>query len=289
MAQDTKQTSARKKAPALALIGAGRMGGAMMRGWLGSGLVRPTKAHIFEPIPQDDLTALAADYNLKLNPTLDKVAKKGVDIAVLAVKPQVMAQVLPTYQPLWDDEDNLPLTVSIAAGVSLKTLGALLPEGTPIVRAMPNTPAAIGQGVTALIGNDHVSEAGYELAEALLAAVGSVVRLDSESQMDAVTAVSGSGPAYLFHMAECLTAAGVRAGLPEQMAAQLASGTIVGAGNLLDQSDDDPAALRQMVTSPNGTTAAALDVLMGEKGLRDLMSRAVAAAAERSKELDQKG
>ncbi len=289
MAQDTKQTGGRKKAPALALIGAGRMGGAMMRGWLGSGLVRPTKAHIFEPTPQDDLTALGADYNLKLNPTLDKVAKKGVDIAVLAVKPQVMAQVLPTYQPLWDDEDNLPLTISIAAGVSLKTLGALLPEGTPIIRAMPNTPAAIGQGVTALIGNDHVGEAAYELAEALLEAVGSVVRLDSESQMDAVTAVSGSGPAYLFHMAECLTAAGVRAGLPEQMAAQLASGTIVGAANLLDQSDDDPAALRQMVTSPNGTTAAALDVLMGEKGLRDLMSRAVAAAAERSKELDQKG
>lgn len=289
MTQENKQTASRKKAPALALIGAGRMGGAMMRGWLASGLVRSSKAHVFEPTPQPDLIALADEFGLKLNPDMEKLAKqKGVDLAVLAVKPQVMATVLPTYQPLWGGDGGLPLTISIAAGVSLASLGALLPEGTPIIRAMPNTPAAIGQGVTALIGNAHVTEAGYAQAEALLAAVGTVVRLDNEGQMDAVTAVSGSGPAYVFHLAECLTAAGTRAGLPEKMAAQLAIGTVTGAAGLLDQSADDPAALRQMVTSPGGTTAAALDILMGDKGLRDLMSRAVSAAAARSKELDQK-
>jgi len=275
-------------AASLALIGAGRMGGAMLRGWLDAGLFAAENVFVFEPAADDGLTAFAADRGFNLNPALDDVAAKGVTHIVLAVKPQVMGNVLPLYAALWANAAALPVTVSIAAGVSLASLEGMLPEGTPLVRAMPNTPASIGQGITAMIGNPQVDVAAYDIVDTMLQAVGQTVRLDNEGQMDAVTAVSGSGPAYLFYMAECLAAAGARVGLPEDMASTLARATITGAAGLLGASDEAPSSLRQAVTSPGGTTAAALDVLMADKGLRELMSRAVTAATERSRELDQK-
>lgn len=272
----------------LALIGAGRMGGAMLRGWLDAGLFAAEKVFVFEPNASDDLSALAQDRGFALNPAIDDVAKAGVTHVVLAVKPQVMADVVPLYAGLWVDSAALPLTLSIAAGVSLASLAGMVPAGTPIIRSMPNTPASIGLGVTAIIGNEQVDDAAYAAAEQMLGAVGKTVRLENEGQMDAVTAVSGSGPAYIFHLAEAMAAAGMRAGLPEDMASTLARETVAGAAALLaDAADQTPAQLREAVTSPGGTTAAALDILMSDQGLIDLMSRAIAAAAARSQELDQ--
>ncbi|MCC2112529.1 MAG: pyrroline-5-carboxylate reductase, partial [Hyphomicrobiales bacterium] len=199
-----------------------------------------------------------------------------------AVKPQMMAAVLPGLRHL---ASAATVVVSIAAGTTVNTLRAGLGPDVAVVRAMPNTPAQVGRGITAAYAMPEVTLAQRSVVARLLEAVGGIVWLDDEAEIDAVTAVSGSGPAYVFLLAECLAEAGVKAGLPADIAARLARDTVSGAGELLYQSDLDPATLRKNVTSPGGTTAAALEVLMGPDGLAELMQKAVAAAAGRSREL----
>lgn len=259
----------------VALVGAGKMGGAMLEGWLALGL-DPTAAVVIEPTPSAEIAALAG-RGVSLNPA----KRTKAQVVVLAVKPQVAAEVVPGVAPM---VGNDTVVVSIMAGKTLGFLESALP-GAAIVRAMPNTPASIGRGITVAVPNARVSPAQRGIAHDLLAATGSVEWLADEALMDAVTAVSGSGPAYVFHLAEALTKAGIAAGLPAALAATLARATVAGSGELLHRSPLDPAALRQNVTSPGGTTAAALAVLMAPDGLEALMTRAVAAAAKRSREL----
>jgi pyrroline-5-carboxylate reductase len=258
----------------LVLLGCGKMGSAMLAGWLRNGLP-PASVWVIDPKPSDWLKAQGVNIggDLPDNPA----------IAIIAVKPQMMADALPDVKVL---ANGATLVISIAAGTPIKTFEAILGDQTPIIRAMPNTPAAVGRGITALIGNVKSSADDMAIAEALLWSIGQTVRLDNEDQMDAVTAVSGSGPAYVFHLIETLAAAGVAEGLPAELAMQLATATVGGAGELAEDVDETPAQLRINVTSPNGTTQAALEVLMDEDtGFPPLLRRAVAAAANRSREL----
>ncbi|RMD47612.1 MAG: pyrroline-5-carboxylate reductase [Alphaproteobacteria bacterium] len=260
----------------LLLVGCGRMGGALLAGWLERG-VRPDAVWVREPNPSDWLRARAGE-----GVHLGEEPPEPPAVVVLAVKPQAMGAVLPEVRAVGADT----LVLSIAAGTPIATFEAAFGAGQPIVRAMPNTPAAIGRGVTAIVGNRAAGARELALAEALMAAVGKVVRLAEESQMDAVTAVSGSGPAYVFLLIEALAAAGAAEGLEPELALELARATVAGAAALAEQADEPPAALREAVTSPGGTTEAALRVLMAPgEGLPDLMRRAVAAAAGRSREL----
>jgi len=256
----------------LVLLGCGKMGSAMLAGWLKGGLPA-SSVWVIDPAPSDWVRSTGVNINTDLadNPA----------IVLVAVKPQMMGDALPSMVALGNADT---LFVSVAAGTPIATFADVLGAQTPIVRAMPNTPAAIGRGITALIGNDKTSAAQLDLAETLLAAVGQTIRLEHEGQMDAVTGVSGSGPAYVFHLIETLAAAGAAQGLPKDMAMKLAKATVAGAGLLAE--GDDPAQLRVNVTSPNGTTQAALEVLMdADTGFPDLLNRAVAAATDRSKEL----
>jgi pyrroline-5-carboxylate reductase len=262
----------------LALVGAGKMGGAMLQGWLRLGL-DPAKALVFEPQPSSEIEALAAQ-GVRLNPSPQSVP--AVAAMVIAVKPQVAATVLPAYAGLVRSDS---VVVSIMAGKTLRAIGGLLPSAAALVRAMPNTPAAIGRGITVAVPNEKVTPAQRTLAHGLLAATGAVEWVTDEGLMDAVTAVSGSGPAYVFLLAEALAQAGITAGLPAALAGKLARDTVAGSGELLHQSELEAAVLRQNVTSPGGTTAAALEVLMSPQGLAALMEQAVAAAARRSREL----
>ncbi len=260
----------------LVILGCGKMGSALLEGWLASGLP-PASVHVIEPNPSDWLRATGVALNQPL--------PAAPAMALLAVKPQMMGAALPALQALGGGST---VFLSIAAGTSMATIEATLGAGTPVIRAMPNTPAAVGRGITALIANPRVPAAALSLASDLMGAVGQTVLLDSESQMDAVTAVSGSGPAYVFHLIETLAAAGVAQGLPEGVAMQLARATITGAGELAYRSPESAAQLRVNVTSPGGTTAAALRVLMDEAtGFPALLTRAVKAAADRSRELGQ--
>jgi pyrroline-5-carboxylate reductase len=258
------------------LLGCGRMGSALLDGWLTGGLP-PGAVTVLDPAPSPAVETLV-HHGLRLNAAPD--APPGV--CLLAVKPQVMDAALPRVAAYGGGPT---LFVSIAAGIPVARLEAGLGAGTPVVRAMPNTPAAIGRGITALVGNAAAGEAHLAAAEELLAAVGETARLPNESLMDAVTAVSGSGPAYAFLLIEALAAAGEHEGLPRDLALRLARATVAGAGALAAGSEEDPATLRENVTSPGGTTAAALEVLMAAGGLPDLIDRAVAAAARRSREL----
>ena len=258
----------------LVLLGGGKMGSAMLAGWLDDGLP-PSAVHVIDPAPSGWLRAqgVALNGDLPASPA----------VVLLAVKPQIMAQALPQVAGLAGPDT---LFLSVAAGITLDSLQRALGAGTPIVRCMPNTPAAIGQGITAMIGNAAVTPAQMDLAETLLAAIGQTLRLEDEGQMDAVTGVSGSGPAYVFHMIECLAFAAQAQGLPADMAMTLAKATVAGAGALAAASDESPEQLRINVTSPNGTTQAGLEVLMNpDIGLPHLMRRTVAAATDRSKEL----
>jgi pyrroline-5-carboxylate reductase len=258
----------------LVLLGCGKMGSAMLAGWLRQGLP-PHAVWVIDPMPSAWVTAQGVHVNTTLPP--------APAIVLIAVKPQMMGAALPTMVALGN---GATLFLSVAAGTAIATYEAVLGSRTPIVRAMPNTPAAVGRGISALIGNAHATPAQVDLAEALLQAVGQTVRLGSESQMDAVTAVSGSGPAYVFHLIETLAAAGAAQGLPPDLAMKLAKATVAGSGILAEQADEDPAQLRINVTSPNGTTQAALGILMDETtGFPALLQRAVTAAAERSREL----
>lgn len=257
----------------LVLLGCGKMGQAMLSGWLAAGLP-PAKVWIVEPAPAEALATLGVNVNA---PLPDRAAA-----VVLAVKPQMMPAALPQVAPL---AGSGALFLSIAAGLTLAWFEARLGAATPLVRAMPNTPAAVGRGIAALFPNGP-GTAAMPLAEALLGAVGRTVRLEAEAQMDVVTALSGSGPAYVFHLIEAMAAAGVAEGLAPELAMALARATVEGAGELAHRMPDSPETLRVNVTSPGGTTAAALKVLMdAETGLPPLMRRAVAAAAARSREL----
>lgn len=258
----------------VALAGAGKMGGAMLRGWIARGLPHDRIA-VFEPYPDDDLLQLEKQ-GLRLNP--DRIVSPAA--LVVAVKPQMFEEAAPFLRNM---VSSATLVLSIMAGKTRAAIEDAL--GGAVVRTMPNTPAAIGRGISVAIAAQNVSRAQRSLADALLATTGAVEWIDDEALMDAVTAVSGSGPAYVFLLAEELARAGIAAGLPAPLAARLARETVAGAGELLHRSDLDAATLRLNVTSPGGTTAAALSVLMADDGLRPLLERAVQAAAKRSREL----
>jgi len=260
----------------IALAGAGKMGGAMLTGWLAQGL-DAKRVVVIEPQPSAEINALAAK-GIRLNPSAGDAG--AVDTLVVAVKPQSFRE---AGAALKQFVGSSTLVVSIMAGTTIAALEEVC--GGMVVRAMPNTPAAIGRGITVAVAAKNVSAAQRTTADALLRATGSVEWVDDESLMDAVTAVSGSGPAYVFLLAEQLARAGVEAGLPAELATKLARETVAGSGELLHRSELASATLRQNVTSPGGTTAAALEVLMARDGLQPLMIRAIAAATKRSKEL----
>lgn len=258
----------------LVLLGCGKMGSAMLQGWLTDGLPA-SSVWVLDPRPSEWLRSTGVQINAELP------AKPA--IVLIAVKPQMMGDALPAIAAMGNGET---LFVSVAAGTSIAAFEAALGAQSPIIRAMPNTPAAVGRGITAVIGNGHAGAAHLDLADGLLSAVGQVVRLADEGQMDAVTGVSGSGPAYVFHMIECLAAAGEAQGLAPELAMQLAKATVAGAGALAEAAEEPPAQLRVNVTSPNGTTQAGLEVLMDEgAGLSPLIAATVKAATDRSKEL----
>src|SRR5712671_6037616 len=261
----------------LLLIGAGKMGGAMLDGWHRLGL-RFDNVVLIEPQPSPEIITLG-QRGLRINPALDTFAASAI---VIAVKPQVAPQLSATLAPLIGRDT---VVISIMAGRTLAFLEKALPAGTALVRAMPNTPAAIGRGITVAVPNARVTGAQRALAHTLLSGVGAVEWVDDEALIDTATAVSGSGPAYVFLLAESLARAGAAAGLPADLAARLARATVAGSGELLGRSPLDPATLRKNVTSPGGTTAAALDVLMSKDGLDPVLEKAVATATKRSREL----
>jgi len=253
------------------------MGSAMLDGWLARGL-DPRKLTVIEPHPGNNIKALAR-RGVALNPSGEPAPASAI---VVAVKPQSAPEAVASLAPFVGKDT---LAVSIMAGRPLRFLEQALPHGAAIVRSMPNTPAAIGRGITVACPNAKVTPRQRKLASDLLAAIGKVEWVSDEGLMDAVTAVSGSGPAYVFLLAEAMAQAGIAAGLPRDLAMTLARETVAGSGELLNQSPLDAATLRQNVTSPGGTTAAALALLMGQHGLADLMEQAVAAATARSREL----
>jgi pyrroline-5-carboxylate reductase len=264
----------------LLLVGAGKMGGAMLAGWLARGL-DPRQVIVQDPSPPPEVAALIARHGIPAHAQLPKLATPPA-VLLAAVKPQAMDDVFPPVARTAGPES---LVLSVAAGKTIASFAAHLPPRAAIVRAIPNTPAAIGRGITVCVANAFVTPAQRALCDALLGAVGEVGWVDREALIDAATAVSGSGPAYVFLLAECLADAACQVGLDAALARRLADATVAGAGELLYRSGEDPAVLRQNVTSPNGTTFAALQVLMGADGLRPLLTRAVAAAEKRSREL----
>jgi len=266
-----------QNAKKLVLIGAGKMGGALLEGWIGLG-VDPTCIAVIEPQRTAAIEALSA-RGVRINPDPASIYP---DAIVIAVKPQIAADIMPNVASLTSPST---VVVSIMAGRKIAFLAAALPRNAAVVRAMPNTPAAIGRGITVAVPNSGVSPAQRQLADALLRATGAVEWIDDETLMDAVTAVSGSGPAYVFLLTESLARAGEKAGLPAELAVRLARATVAGSGELLHRSSIDAAVLRQNVTSPGGTTAAALEVLTAPDGLDLLMERAIAAATRRGREL----
>jgi pyrroline-5-carboxylate reductase len=263
------------------LAGCGNMGFAMLQGWLALKALAPTDVQVVEP--SEPLRSRAAALGVRAVESVDEVsALPAPGLVVLAVKPQVMGDVLPSYVKFSQAGSAF---LSIAAGIGTPFMAQRLGAETPIIRCMPNTPAAIGKGMLVYCKNTLVSAECEAFVRSLLTASGRVARVEDESLIDAVTAVSGSGPAYVFHFIECLTDAGVSAGLPQEIAAELAMQTAMGASALAAESSDTPAKLREQVTSPNGTTAAALAVLMRDGALKKLVGKAVEAARRRSVEL----
>jgi pyrroline-5-carboxylate reductase len=267
------------RAGTLLLVGCGRMGGALLAGWLERGTA--ASVHVVEP--EAGGRAFAGRPGVAIHGSADALPADLVpEVVVFAVKPQVMAEIVPAYRRFVG-----PRTVflSIAAGKTIRFFAGLLGGEAALVRAMPNTPAAVGRGITVCCAGPGTTAAQRELCGSLLEAVGEVAWVEDEALIDPVTAVSGSGPAYVFHLVEALAASGERAGLPAELAMRLARATVSGSGELLRQSADPAAKLRENVTSPNGTTHAALQVLMAKDGLTPLMEKAVAAATRRSREL----
>jgi pyrroline-5-carboxylate reductase len=261
----------------LVLVGAGKMGGALLDGWLRSGL-DPTKLAVVEPKISPQISALAG-RGVRLNPDIGRLS--DVAAIVIAVKPQTAAEALPAIAPMIGAST---IVISIMAGRTLQFLAGSLKQARALIRAMPNLPASIGHGITVAVARD-AGAAQRDLAHRLLSATGTVEWVADEGLIDAVTAVSGSGPAYVFLLAEALAQAGAACGLPLDLAEKLARETVAGAGELLHRSGLDAAELRESVTSPGGTTAAALEVLMGQNGVAPLMKKAVAAATARSRKL----
>jgi pyrroline-5-carboxylate reductase len=265
----------------LVLAGAGKMGSALLAGWLARGL-DPGRIFVQEPSPSPQTDDFMRAHGVKITPMISELDAPP-SVIVAAVKPQSMDAVFPQLAKLAGAET---VTLSIAAGKSLASFESALQPQAGVVRAMPNTPAAIGRGVTGAVANRHVTSDQRALCDGLLSAVGDVVWLDDEALLDAVTAVSGCGPAYVFLLVECMADAGVAAGLDAETAMKLARATVSGAGELLHLSPDDAATLRKNVTSPGGATAAALEVLTRQNGgLSDLMTAAVEAAKRKGREL----
>lgn len=263
----------------LALAGAGKMGFALLEGWLKAGL-SPASTTLIEPHPSEAVQTLCVARSIRLNPNLDH--SPPADVLVLAIKPQMLDHVAGLAALAGPDT----LVISILAGKTMADVAARFPQTRAFVRAMPNTPASVGRGISGFYANDAVTPVQKALAKTLLAAIGRVVVLAREVDVDAVTAVSGSGPAYVFLLAECLAEAGVALGLERDIALQLARATVEGAGELMFQSPETPPShLRVNVTSPGGTTAAALDVLMAAGGLQPLLTAAVRAAHARAQAL----
>lgn len=263
------------------MAGCGNMGFAMLKAWIAGGVLEPSGCTVVEPAAP--LRERAAGLGVTAVADASEIAPDAAaDIVVLAVKPQVMGAAAPAYRRFAEAGSTV---VSIAAGTTIARLQSLLGETAAIVRCMPNTPAAIGAGMMVTIASDRVSEAAMAAVNSLLEQNGAITSVPSEDLMDAVTAVSGSGPAYVFHFIEALTAAGENAGLPAETAGLLARQTVLGAARLAFESGETPGTLREQVTSPNGTTAAALAVLMGDNRLKTLVEEAVEAARARSVEL----
>jgi pyrroline-5-carboxylate reductase len=264
------------------LVGGGKMGGALLNGWIKCG-TSPNAISLIEPDPKAG-AGLCQRFGVRVHTQFAEYVGGGAQAIVFAVKPQVMDSVVRQYRQFVG-----PTTVflSIAAGKTLGYFAEMLGTEAAVVRAMPNTPAAIGKGITVACGNAVLAHDQRTICDALLGAVGEVIWIDDEVHLDAVTAVSGSGPAYVFLLIECLTRSGTRAGLPPELANRLAHATVCGAGALAGSSGEPAEVLRKNVTSPGGTTACALDVLMGDDGIAPIFDRAVAAAAARSRELAQ--
>lgn len=269
----------------VALVGCGNMGSAMLAGWLESG-VRPERMVVQEPAPSDELVALVSKQGVRVVDVLQASDfRSGTPaVVIMAVKPQLMDAVFSQLAPLLGADT---LVISIAAGRTIASFEARSKPGTAVIRTIPNTPAAIGRGITVCVGNSAVGEDHRVACETLLSALGDVAWVEDEALIDAATAVSGSGPAYVFLLAECLADAARSLGLSDRLSAKLAEATVAGAGELMRQSQLPPGKLRENVTSPNGTTQAALDVLMAEDGLRPLLKAAVEAACRRSRELSR--
>lgn len=264
----------------LVLIGAGKMGTAMLQGWLEAG-VRGDQVTIFDPAPPPETMAVIAQHSISHNPSLDSIS--DIEAILVAVKPQMVDEVLPAMASL---ASGKPLVVSVVAGKTIAAFREHFGKDTPVIRTIPNTPAAVGRGITAVAASDGVSPDQSRLATALLASLGEVVTVPDEAMIDACTAISGSGPAYIFYMTECMTAAAMELGLPADIAEQLARATVAGAGELMRATGTPAGVLRENVTSPKGTTYAALQVLMADHdGMKQLMIRATAAAEKRSREL----
>ena len=266
----------------LLLAGAGNMGYALLSGWLERGL-DPARIIVQDPAPPPRAKELLREHGIEARAKVGALREPPA-VLVVAVKPQVMDEVFPPLAQLTREKT---VTLSIAAGRTLMSFEQYLPARSAVIRSMPNTPASVGRGITVAVANDFVTAEQRKVCDALLRAVGEVAWIKEERLLDAVTAVSGSGPAYVFYLAECLAEAGVKAGLPADLAQKLARWTVAGAGELLHRADLGPDLLRQNVTSPGGTTFAALQVLMAPNGLAKLMSEAVAAATQRSRELAQ--
>jgi pyrroline-5-carboxylate reductase len=263
----------------LVLVGAGKMGGAMLEGWIRSG-VDPAKIAIIDPAPPPQIEKLIQDKKLRFNTDPGKL--RDCEIVVIAVKPQSAGEAMPQIAAL---KSSRPLVLSVVAGKRIAFFETYFGADAAIVRSMPNTPAAVGRGITAISPNRHVSAAQKSLAEALLSAVGEVVTVSKEAHLDAVTAISGSGPAYVFYLTECMVEAGKKLGLSEELATRLARATVAGSGELMMRSGLPAATLRQNVTSPKGTTHAALQVLMRQNGMMALLEEALREAEKRSREL----
>ncbi|MEZ5926536.1 MAG: pyrroline-5-carboxylate reductase [Hyphomicrobiaceae bacterium] len=264
----------------LVLVGAGNMGGALLKGWLDRGLAA-SDVLVQDPVPPAPMVELMSARGIAWSAALEAVDRTP-SVILLAVKPQIMDDVVPSVVGLCRPET---VVLSVAAGRTIRSLAQHFPANTAIVRTIPNTPASVGRGITVAVANPAVTDSQRRLCQELLEAVGSVGWVDDERLIDAATAVSGSGPAYVFLLAECLEGAALAAGLPADLARRLARETVSGAGELLRQSDRDAATLRENVTSPKGTTAAALEVLMGPGAMPELMARAVKAAKDRAEEL----
>lgn len=266
-------------ATSLVLFGAGKMGGAMLEGWIAVGM-NTAATTILDPHPSLEVQALCGQKRIPLNPSLREIAPPKA--AVLAIKPQMLEAAAPLINRIMAPDT---LVVSILAGKTIADVQRHIPRARAVVRAMPNLAASVRRSATVAVPTPGTSEAQKKLAHELLASIGTVEWLASEDLIDAVTALSGSGPAYFFYLAECLAHAGTSAGLPVELSAHLARATLIGAGELLAQSELPPGKLRHDVTSPGGTTAAALEVLMAEPGMSALMQKAVAAAKARAKQL----